>query len=150
MGNSMQPTTNCLRQSTRGFFLIAALVLAQHVAVTPAMADASACPCSIWSTSVNPGTEANDNSSTGVNLGIKFHSDTAGYIKAIRFYKHIDNTGTHTGYLWDANGAQLGSATSDINSETTTGWQQVALNPPVAIPANTTYVASHYAPNRYR
>jgi len=143
----MQPTTNRAHQFGRGFSLIVALVLAQHLAVTRVMADATACPCSLFSAAINPGAEASDGSPTGVNLGIKFHSDTAGWIKAIRFYKHINNTGPHTVYLWDANGAQLASA-GPLATETATGWQEVALPSPVAINANTDYVASYYAPNR--
>src|SRR6476469_79350 len=121
-GISMKPTTNRLHQSTRKFFLIAALALVQLFAVTGARAQATACPCSLFSAALNPGDEAIDRPSPaepfGVNLGVKFHSDVAGYVKAIRFYKHIDNTGVHTAYLWDANGNQLATAT--FQNETAT------------------------------
>src|SRR6266550_1312770 len=148
MGNSMQSSTNRVQLFARGFFLITAFVLAQHLAVSPAMADTAtpACPCSIWSASADTGTESGDPSPTGVNLGVKFHSDIDGYIKAIRFYKHANNTGTHTGYIWSSAGAQLASAT--VTTETATGWQQVALSSPLAITAGTDYIVSYYAPNR--
>src|SRR5438876_12384298 len=107
----MQPTTSRAHQFVRGFFLIAVVVLAQQLAVTSAIASAAACPCSIWSASAATGDESPD--TTAVNLGIKFQSDTAGYIKAIRFYKFPGNTATvanpHIGYLWNANGVQLSS-----------------------------------------
>src|SRR5437867_2376948 len=146
-GTSMQPTTRRAHQFARGFFLITAVLLAQHLAVSRLAADTvtPACPCSIWSASIDPGPEAPDTSA--VNLGIKFQSDVDGYIKAIRFYKHPDNTGTHIGYLWSSTGTQLGSAT--FTNETATGWQEVALSPAVPITANTTYVASYYAPNSH-
>src|SRR5262249_40500468 len=37
-------------------------------------------------------------------LGFRFYSDVAGYISGIRFYKGAQNTGTHIGHLWSANG----------------------------------------------
>src|SRR5437867_5989360 len=146
-GTSMQPTTRRAHQFARGFFLITAFMLAQHLAVSRLAADTvtPACPCSIWSASLDGGSQAVD--TTPVNLGLKFQSDTDGYIKAIRFYKHPDNTGTHTGYLWDSAGTQLASAT--FTNETATGWQEVALTPAVHITANTVYVASYFAPNSH-
>ena len=37
-------------------------------------------------------------------------------------------------------------ATATFTGETASGWQQVTLASPVAVTANTTYVASYYAP----
>src|SRR5262249_39210900 len=79
-----------------------------------------------------------------VELGVKFRSDVAGYVTAIRFYKSAFNTGTHVGNLWSSTGTRLATAT--FTNETASGWQQVALSPPVAIAANTVYVASYFAP----
>ncbi|HEY3053365.1 MAG TPA: Ig-like domain-containing protein, partial [Thermoanaerobaculia bacterium] len=101
------------------------------------------CPCSIWSPSVTVGEESTDPSP--VNLGVKFRADVNGYIKAIRFYKYADNGGTHTAYLWTAAGALLASAT--FTAESASGWQQVALNPAVAITANTVYIATYHTPS---
>ncbi|MBE2223195.1 MAG: DUF4082 domain-containing protein, partial [Anaerolineae bacterium] len=53
-----------------------------------------------------------------------------------------NNTGTHIGNLWDSSGQQLATAT--FISETGSGWQQVNFATPVAINANTTYVASYH------
>ena len=78
-------------------------------------------------------------------LGVKFKSDLAGYITGIRFYKASGNTGTHIGYLWSSSGTLLASAT--FTSESASGWQQVNFSSPVAIQANTTYVAGYYDPN---
>src|SRR5690348_9805240 len=57
LGISMVPTKKGAHQTARGFFLITALLLLPHLAVTSAMAQGSACPCSIFSTTVNPGAE---------------------------------------------------------------------------------------------
>jgi hypothetical protein len=80
-----------------------------------------------------------------VNLGLRFSSDVAGTITAIRFYKGPQNTGTHTAYLWTTGGQLLASAT--FTGETASGWQEVSLDQPVAITPGTTYVASYHAPN---
>jgi hypothetical protein len=101
------------------------------------------CPCSIWSTSTTPGTPA-FNDSSGVEVGVKFRADADGFITGIRFYKGTGNTGTHIGNLWSAGGTKLGTAT--FTNETATGWQQVSFSSPVAITANTVYVASYFAP----
>ena len=73
---------------------------------------------------------------------MKFRSDTAGYITGIRFYKASTNTGTHVGNLWTSTGTRLATAT--FTNETASGWQQVNFSTPVAITANTVYVASYH------
>ena len=101
-------------------------------------------PCSSWPSSAIPATPSvNDPGS--VELGVKFRSDLSGYITGIRFYKGSANTGTHVGSLWTAAGELLATAT--FASETASGWQQVTFGTPVAITANTVYVASYHAPN---
>jgi hypothetical protein len=102
------------------------------------------CPCSIWSPSATPAT-ASQADSGSVELGVKFRSDAAGYISGIRFYKGSGNTGTHVGSLWSSTGALMGQAT--FSGESASGWQQVSFGTPVAINANTTYVASYHAPS---
>ena len=75
---------------------------------------------------------------------MKFRSDVAGQITGVRFYKGTGNTGTHVGNLWSSTGTLLASAT--FTGESASGWQQVTFSSPVAIAANTTYVASYFAP----
>jgi hypothetical protein len=86
--------------------------------------------------------DSNDGSS--VELGVKFSSEVAGDVTGIRFYKATANTGTHIGSLWSSTGTLLASAT--FTNETASGWQQVYFSSPVAIAANTTYVAAYFAP----
>jgi methionine-rich copper-binding protein CopC len=99
------------------------------------------CPCSIWSATSTPGT-ADASDSSAIEVGVKFQSDTAGYITGIRFYKGPSNTGTHVGNLWSSTGALLATAT--FAGETASGWQQVLFSSPVQVQANTTYVASYH------
>ncbi len=98
------------------------------------------CPCSIWSPTATPA--ARDPEVAALEVGVKFQSEVNGYITGIRFYKYAQNTGPHVGSLWTASGTQLGSVT--FTNETASGWQQATFATPIAITANTTYVASYH------
>jgi hypothetical protein len=102
------------------------------------------CPCSIWGAAATP-TIGSVGPGAPLELGVKFRSDAAGRVTGISFYKGAGNTGTHVAHLWSGTGALL--ATAAFESETAEGWQQVTFAAPVAITANTTYVASYFAPN---
>jgi hypothetical protein len=95
---------------------------------------------SIWAAAVTPAGADPDNSA--VEVGVKFRTDNAGYITGLRFYKFATNSGTHTAHLWSRTGTLM--ATAVFAGETASGWQQVNLLAPVAVAANTTYVASYY------
>ena len=99
----------------------------------------AACPCSVWTSTTVPGNLANDPNQ--IELGMRFTSDVAGVITGIRFYKGTTNTGTHIAHLWSNTGTLLATAT--FGTETASGWQQVSFATPVAITANTVYVASY-------
>jgi hypothetical protein len=73
---------------------------------------------------------------------VKFQPDRNGFITGLRYYKSSQNTGTHVGHLWSSTGTLLSTAT--FTSETGSGWQQVNLPSPIAVTANTTYVASYH------
>jgi hypothetical protein len=98
---------------------------------------------SVWNDSTVPGTTAYPDPNA-VELGVKFKVDYDGYITGVRFYKGVGNDGTHVGNLWTAGGTLLATAT--FANETATGWQQVDFATPVAVTANTVYVASYHAP----
>jgi Domain of unknown function (DUF4082)/Fibronectin type III domain/Bacterial Ig domain len=102
-----------------------------------------ACPCSMLGSATPSLPDGGDASS--VNVGVKFKSDIAGKVEGLRFYKAATNTGTHVGSLWTLEGTLLARAT--FTNESATGWQQVTFSQPVQIQANTTYIASYYAPN---
>jgi len=98
------------------------------------------CPCSIWPSTTTPGT-LDSLDANPYELGVKFTADFSGTVTGIRFYKSAANTGTHIGNLWSAAGSLLGTAT--FAGESASGWQQVSFAAPVAVTANTVYVASY-------
>jgi Domain of unknown function (DUF4082)/Bacterial Ig-like domain/Bacterial Ig domain len=102
-----------------------------------------ACPCTIWDPGVTPAIASQDDPSA-IEVGVRFRSQSPGYITGVRFYKGTGNTGTHVGNLWTAAGQLLASAT--FTGESSNGWQQVTFAGPVAIEPGTTYVASYFAP----
>ena len=91
----------------------------------------------------DPGVLADPDTSP-VELGVKFRSAVDGFITGLRFYKSTQNTGTHVANLWTSTGTLLASAT--FSNETGSGWQEVSFGSPVAITADTVYVASYHAP----
>ena len=94
----------------------------------------------IWPSTTVPA--AIDNGASGpLELGVSFKSDVSGTITGIRFYKSAANTGVHVGRLWSPTGALLASVT--FIGETASGWQQANFSTPVAITANSVYVASY-------
>ena len=105
--------------------------------------NSSSCPCTIWPSTATPGTP-DVNQSLPAELGVRFTSSSSGFITGVRFFKGVNNTGTHVGNLWSSSGTLLASAT--FTGESGSGWQQVNFSPPVAITANTVYVASYFSP----
>ena len=104
------------------------------------------CPCSIWDDATIPETPAVPDGSP-YEFGVRFRSNIAGYITGLRFYKGAGNTGTHLGHLWTNSGTQLAELT--FTGESDTGWQEAVFSSPVAITANTTYVASYHTNTGY-
>jgi electron transfer flavoprotein alpha/beta subunit len=98
---------------------------------------------SIWPNGTPAVTSVTD--PNALELGVKFRSDVGGTVTGVRFYKGAANTGTHIGNLWTSTGTLLATAT--FTNETATGWQTVTFANPVTIAANTTYIASYFAPN---
>jgi Domain of unknown function (DUF4082)/Putative Ig domain/Bacterial Ig domain len=96
---------------------------------------------SVWSSLSTPAV-ADVGPDNPVELGMKFRSDVAGSVQAIRFYKSIANTGTHAGSLWSATGTRL--ATVIFSGESASGWQQMNLSAPINITANTVYIVSYH------
>jgi hypothetical protein len=76
-----------------------------------------------------------------IEVGTRFTADVSGLVYGVKFYKGSQNTGTHTGSLWTADGTRL--ATGTFADETDTGWQTLLFNAPVAITAGTAYLASY-------
>ena len=116
---------------------------AANITVTVQNSGSSGSATSIWPSTYAP-THADGGDTNSGNLGVKFSSDTSGYITGIRFYKSGNNTGTHIGELWDTSGNLLAQAT--FTNESASGWQNVAFSQNVPITAGTTYVASYFDP----
>jgi hypothetical protein len=91
-----------------------------------------------------PPSLVDSNDGKSVELGVKFRSDTSGFITALRFYKATTNTGVHVGHIWSSTGTLIASAT--FTGESASGWQRVSFSAPVPIAANTVYIASYFAP----
>jgi methionine-rich copper-binding protein CopC len=108
-------------------------------------------PALVTNASIFPGTATptimSASDPNAIEVGVRFFSDVAGYISGLRFYKGPNASGTHVGHLWTSSGILLATAT--FTNETASGWQTVTFSSPVAIAANTTYVASYYAPFGY-
>ena len=102
------------------------------------------CPCTLFDDADHP-TNAPADDTAPVKVGVAFKTTSAGTISGIRFYKAAGNTGAHTIALWSGSGAQL--ATAAVSNESAAGWQEASFGSPVAISANTTYIASYLAPN---
>ncbi|MFJ9823586.1 DUF4082 domain-containing protein [Streptomyces sp. NPDC101160] len=114
------------------------------VTSVPLTVDAQKCPCTVWPASATPG-RPNGGDGSSVELGVKVRSSVPGTITGVRFYKSSVNTGTHKGSLWSSSGQLL--ATGTFSGETASGWQQLKFASPVPVKANTTYIASYFAPN---
>ncbi|MFF2569932.1 DUF4082 domain-containing protein [Streptomyces sp. NPDC058084] len=102
------------------------------------------CPCTVWPATAAPA-KPNGGDGSSVELGVKVRSSVPGTITGVRFYKSSANTGTHKGSLWSSAGQLL--ATGTFTNETASGWQELKFANPVPVKANTTYVASYFAPN---
>jgi hypothetical protein len=82
-----------------------------------------------------------------VELGVRFTAEVGGLITGIRYYKGAQNTGSHVGNLWTADGTLLASVT--FTAETSSGWQQADFATPINIAAGQTYVASYHTSSGY-
>lgn len=106
--------------------------------VTPAV-----CPCTTFPSSLGPTVAGNDGQPIG--LGMKFRTESNGWITALRYYKPAGTPGTRIGSLWTSSGVNL--AQQAFTADTASGWQEIALPAPVPVTANTTYVVSYFSPS---
>jgi len=131
---------------TASRFLIALSIIIFAGARPAFSQDPPECPCNLWSSSVIPANPS-EADARPIEVGVRFRPNTAGYITGVRFYKGAQNTGTHTGNLWTAEGVNL--ARSVFTGETATGWQEVSFAVPVPVSAGTVYVASYHTTSGY-
>ncbi len=100
---------------------------------------------SLFNASQVPERLANDGSQ--LSVGVQFKANIAGNVLAIRFYRSANDTGQNVVDLWSSTGTKLATATR--SGTTGSGWQTVTFATPVAIAANTTYVASYHSTGAY-
>ena len=98
-------------------------------------------------TASNTPAQTNLNDGSPLEVGVKFQSSVAGQITALKFYRSASDTGPDLLDLWTSTGTKLASAT--FTNTAASGWQTVTLATPVAIAANTTYVASYHTTGEY-
>ena len=110
-------------------------------AVTVTVNNGVSTSSTIWNASATPNHFVTFDANA-VELGVRFRADATGTITGVRFFKGATNTGTHIANLWSNTGTRLATAT--FSGETASGWQQVAFTSPVAVTANTTYIASYH------
>lgn len=108
-------------------------------------------------TTLTPGSSLMSLATAGAQTeyGTAFYSSVPLYAVGVRFYKGANDTGTHTGSLWQVQTdyesftEQSQFATATFSSESATGWQQVNFSTPVALTANQLYIASYNSPTGY-
>lgn len=98
------------------------------------------CPCRLFNDSTTP-TVLEVADSAAVTLGVRFTPSVDGTVTGVAFYKGAGNVGQHTGTLWSADGRQLATAT--FSGESTSGWQTVLFDTPVAVEAGAQYIAAY-------
>ena len=79
--------------------------------------------------------------------GVVFQINSAsapsgGYIHGVKWWKDVNEVGTHHVSLWDAAGSNM--YTEEQVGETASGWQTQLFTTPRAVVADTTYIASAY------
>lgn len=102
--------------------------------------------------STDPGVaKQNDDivNSTPIEVGNKFRTTQAGFIKGLRFYRGSGTgytLGTFKGKLWNAtSGALLGSLTyTGVTTGSSGQWYEATFATPISIAANTTYIVTVY------
>src|SRR5207253_2745456 len=90
---------------------------------------------------------AADPDTGSVTLGVKFTSSIAGYIEGIRFYRAAPSATGYTVALYSKGGTRLARNSVAQDTCSVPCWEQVNFATPVAINANTRYVAAYYTPN---
>lgn len=97
---------------------------------------------SIFTNQIPDNITGND-STGGIELGLKFRSTVACYADGIRFYKASGNIGTHIAQLYSSDGTLL--ASQPFLNESESGWQSVLFDSEIPIAANTTYIAAYHS-----
>jgi hypothetical protein len=105
------------------------------------------CPCSLFPASLVPAKTKlpvrDGRSGSGpfsYEMGVKVRVGAPMQLTAVRYYRDVLETGTHTGRIWSSAGTLLASV--PFTNETSSGWQQANLATPMALQPGQTYVVS--------
>jgi hypothetical protein len=101
------------------------------------------CPSTLFAPGIRPGAAILDDPRP-VELGVRFQPRVNGSVHGIRFFKATPSSGDHQVHLWAVDGTLLASAR--LSGGPARGWQQVLFDAPVAVTANTTYIAAVHVP----
>jgi cell division septation protein DedD len=123
-------------------FAAAVTLTAASAAIWTATTASAATPDTIWGTSA-PANAAVDSDTGAVELGTRFTAVTTGQATGVRFYKTVENRGSHTGALWTSTGTLL--AKVSFTTESSTGWQTATFTKPIALTAGASYVVSYHS-----
>jgi hypothetical protein len=99
----------------------------------------------IWPPPFNPNV-ARQNDGVTIEVGNKFRSTQAGFVKGVRFYNGTGSytLGTYKGKLWNfTTGALLGTVT--YTGVSAGAWFEATFASPILIAANTTYLVTVYS-----
>jgi hypothetical protein len=98
---------------------------------------------SIFTNQKPVGQTENDRKGAGIEVGLKFQTNVAGYVDGIRYYKTPGDSGTRTAQLYSTNGTLL--ASKAVSNETDSGWQSVLFDTAIPIVADSTYIAAYFS-----
>ena len=108
----------------------------------------STCPCTMLGAETPAILGSRDDSaSSGLDLGLRFKSSSAGTVTALRFFRGVGDSSTHVGRLFRSDGALLAQAT--FPSSTGQGWEEAALTTPIQLTANQEYVTTTHIANAF-
>jgi len=91
-------------------------------------------------TTQTPASTLGPDATGGWEAGTRFTTSREGIVTALRFWKAVGETGTHTIRLWSGS-TQIASKTISPSSETASGWQTVYLDAAVTLAAGTYMVS---------
>lgn len=79
----------------------------------------------------------------GAEVGITIRSTRPGNLTAVRFYKAVNEIGSHTATVWSSDGQAVSAVVFDEPANSTlAGWQTAYLSQPLALNTDTDYVVS--------
>jgi Domain of unknown function (DUF4082) len=146
------PLTTANRESPgfkRMFYNLLNLMGCQSVVEVPAIVSPPpGQPQTLFGNQAPASTDFADSPPQDYELGIIFSSNVAGNINAIRYYKAINETGDHTGHIWNAFTRELLISVAFTN-DAGSGWKEQTLSTAFPISASTNYVVSVNANTHY-